>query len=131
MQNLNIWDEVDLDAVISDDNAASIDVQRVDESTADRWKSFRNGVDDLYLNPPCGETEPNHTITYGGDSRGPTWYQYQTYRDADPVAHTLLPTKNSKSCLKVIQLKREHRGFEFYDGLAILPAPGLSAIKQV
>jgi len=106
------------------ENKEFIDLQRLDESNANRWLQWRFFLDGLYKNPPKGTTLINHIFCFGHDSADPTSYTRKTYWDARPIATSLRQNAFTveERAEKVRSLRKE---------LPAIPAPGMSAIKQL
>jgi len=120
----NIWDEVSLDQAYTEKNKDFIDLQRLDETNSDRWLQWRVVLDDFYKNPPSGTTHNNHIFCFGHDPANPTSYTRQTFRDAEPFATDLRTNAFSLD-------ERAENVKSLTKKLAVLPAPGMRAIKQL
>jgi len=124
----NIWDETSLDEAYTSNNGHLIKLFRV---PADRWRDFDSWFHEYYMELPKGATAPNHIFTFGGEGN-PIIMSRQTFRDGEKILHNMLPSYSSKRLSKGFsKIERAEKIGDMYRQLRVIPAPGLSDIKQM
>ena len=125
---VNIFTEQGLDAAYTKQNADDIRLTRLPEGET-RWKGFTEGLGRLYCDLESGQLLKNHIFIFGGSNPNKTTVTRQLYRDNEKIQYDMMPTARSRAG-KLTQEGRVVLRRDLYALLPILPAPGLSAIKE-